>query len=181
MRNLLFIVFAIIASVTVSNAQVPAASQTAQPLKIGVINSEMFGSQTGGITRFVAVLRTLETEFKPRRDEIATLIGRLDALGKQPTANVPPAQLAARREQAESLQLDIRRKQEDARVAWTKRFDTLTDPIRVSIFNALDAYAKARGIDLLVDIAKFPEGLMLVNKNADLTTAFIRDFNSKNP
>lgn len=178
-KNLFFILFAIVIFSSAGDAQVPVAQPA--PLKVGVVNTEMFSNQTGGITKLVAAMRTLEAEFKPRRDEIATLMGRLDALQKQPTANVPPAQLATRRDQAESLQLDIRRKQEDARVAWGKRVATLTEPIRLSIFNALEAFSKARGVDLLIDQAKFPDGVLLVNKNADMTAAFIRDYNSKNP
>ena len=180
-RTLLFISFAFIAFVSAANAQAPAASAQVAPLKVGIVNSDMFINPTGGITKLVAALRTLETEFKPRRDDITALVTRLDTLQKQPTANVPPPQLVARQEQAQALQTEIRRKQEDARVAYGKRFSTLTDPIRLSIFNALEAYAKARGIDLLVDQAKFPDGMLLVNKNADLTAAFVKDFNAKNP
>jgi hypothetical protein len=36
-------------------------------------------------------------------------------------------------------------------------------------------------MDVLLDISKFPEGVLLANKNADLTPTFIREFNSKNP
>ena len=180
MRKLFFIFFAFIAFANVSNAQVPAATQTGGPVKVGVVNTDMFVNTTGGITKLVSALRTIEVEFKPRRDEISALIARFDDLQK-PAANLTQAQLAARQEQAATLQIDIRRKQEDARVAYTRRMSTLTDPIRLSIFNALEAYAKARGIDLLIDLAKFPDGMLLVNKNADMTAAFIREFNSKNP
>ena len=178
MRKLVFIFFAFIAFVTVSNAQVPAQTT---PLKVGVINSGMFSNGTGGITKLVTALRTLDAEFKPRSDEIAALRTRFDGLQQPAPANATQAQLAQRQEQAQSLQIEIRRKQEDARVAYTKRLSTLTDPIRLSIFNALETYVKARGVDMLVDLAKFPDGVLLVNKNADMTAAFIKDYNSKNP
>ena len=180
LRTLLFISFVFFVSVNSATAQVPVATQPAS-LKVGVINSDLFANPNGGITKYTAALRTLETEFRPLQDEIRALVTRLEGLGKQPTANVPQTQLIARREQAETLQLDIKRKQEDARVAYGKRFSTLTDPIRLSIFNALEAYTKARGIDVLIDVAKFPDGVLLVNKNADMTAAFIKDFNTKNP
>ncbi|HEX6123833.1 MAG TPA: OmpH family outer membrane protein [Pyrinomonadaceae bacterium] len=160
-----------------ANAQAPA--QTA-PVKVGVVNSGAFANPTGGITRLVNAIRTLDTEFKPRRDEITQLVSRFDSLQQTP-ANTPPAQLAARREQAETLQIEIRRKQEDARVAFSKRQTALIDPVQKNIFQALEAFAKQRGIDLLVDVSKFPDGVFLVNQGADLTPAFIRDFNSRNP
>ncbi|MEO8574190.1 MAG: OmpH family outer membrane protein [Pyrinomonadaceae bacterium] len=173
-----FILLASILTVaSLTNAQAP--SQTT-PAKVGIINSELFSNSTGGITRLVNALRTLDTEFKPKRDEITQLLNRFGTL-QQPPANTPPAQLAARREQAQALQIEIQRKQEDARVAYAKRLATLTNPIRASVFSALEAYTKQRGLDVLIDVSKFPEGVLLANRNADLTPGFIRDFNSKNP
>ena len=160
-----------------ATGQAPAQ---APAVKVGVVNSGTFANPTGGITRLVNALRTLDTEFKPRRDEITALVARFDALQQTP-ANTPAAQLATRREQAETLQIDIRRKQEDARVAFARRQGALIEPIQLSIFRALETFAKQRGVDLLVDVAKFPDGVLLINQGSDLTPAFIRDFNSRNP
>jgi Skp family chaperone for outer membrane proteins len=174
-------IFFLIASIAtlsaLAGAQVPV--QVA-PAKVGLINSDTFSDPNGGITRLVSALRSLETEFKPKRDEITQLVGRLNSLQQVPP-NTPAQQLASRREQAETLQIDIQRKQEDARVAYGKRLATLTNPIRQSVYIALEAFAKQRGMDVLLDISKFPEGVLLANKNADLTPTFIREFNSKNP
>lgn len=173
-------VFILAAAVTFTTTLTAQAPVQAAPAKVGVINSEMFTSATGGITRLVNALKALDAEFRPRRDEITQLVTRFNALQQVPP-NTQPAQLAARREQAETLQIEIQRKQEDARVAYAKRLSTLTNQIRLSVFNALEAYARQRGIDVLIDLAKFPDGVLLVNKNTDLTPGFIRDFNSKNP
>ena len=167
----------ILALASLANAQAPV--QTA-PAKVGIINSELFSNPTGGITRLVNALKTLETEFKPKRDEITQLVSRFSSLQQIP-ANTPPAQVAGRREQAETLQIEIQRKQEDARVAYAKRLAALTGPIRASVYTALETYTKQRGIDVLIDLSKFPDGVLLANRNADLTPGFIREFNSKNP
>ena len=175
------VVFAIMLTfVVLAEAQAPAgvAAQTA-PVKVGIVNSEAFMNPTAGITRLTNALKTLDAEFKPKRDEITTLVNRLNAINVPATAT--PAQRNTAREQAETLQIDIRRKQEDARVAYAKRLSTLTDPIRLSVFAALEAYAKQRGIDLLIDVAKFPDGVFLVNKGSDLTGAFVREYNTRNP
>src|SRR5688572_13360314 len=79
MRNLVFIFLALITFAAVADAQVPAATQAA-PLKVGVVNTGLFSNPTGGITKLVAALRTLEAEFKTRSDEIATLRTRFEAL-----------------------------------------------------------------------------------------------------
>lgn len=174
----LLLLTTIITFVSIAGAQAPAA-QTG-PAKVGVINSEKFADPTGGITRLVNALRALEAEFKPKREEISGLVSRLNTLQQVP-AGTPPAQLATRREQAETLQVEIQRKQEDARAAFTRRMGIVTNPIRLSIFNGLEAFAKQRSLDVLLDISKAPEAILLVNQAADLTPAFIRDFNSKNP
>jgi Skp family chaperone for outer membrane proteins len=158
-------------------AQAPTQPATA---KVGIIDSSQFADPATGIKRLINALKTVDAEFKPKRDEITQLLGRLNALQQVPP-NTPAAQLATRREQAEALQIEIQRKQEDARGAFTKRTAALANPIRASVYTALEAYTKQRGIDVLIDVSKFPDGVFLANKNVDLTPGFIRDYNSKNP
>jgi Skp family chaperone for outer membrane proteins len=163
-----------------ASAQAVAPAQTA-PARIGFVNSAQFSRATGGINRFVAVIRTLDAEFKVRRDEIAAGIARLEALQKEPPANTPQAQRAAQLEQAQTLQIEVSRKQEDARVAYARRFTQMADPLQKTIVDSLIAFAKARGVDVLIDVSKFPEGVLVINPTSDITAAFIRDFNTKNP
>lgn len=176
-RNFLLIVASLTLMTLAADAQVPV--QTA-PAKVGVVNSAMFSNSTGGITRYVNALRTLENEFRARRDDITQSVTRLEGLQNVPTG-ATQAQIETRRDQAQTLQIEITRKQEDARAAYSKRFAQLTGPIQKSIVDALKVFARARGIDVIIDPSKFPEGVLLVNENADMTAAFIRDFNSKNP
>ena len=175
--KLTFFIAAITTMTSIASAQAPV--QTA-PAKVGVINSEMFSNPNGGITRLINAFKTLDNEFKPKRDEITQLRTRFESVQQVPP-NTPAAQLASRREQAETLQIEIQRKQEDARVAYAKRLSALTDPIRVSILAALEAFGKQRGIDVLIDRSKFPDGVFVLNPTADLTATFIREFNSRNP
>lgn len=177
--KILLLLTTIITFTSIVSAQAPAA-QPAAPAKVGLINSEKFADPAGGVTRLVTGIRTVDAEFSARRDDIAQLVARFNTLQQVPP-NTPLAQVATRREQAETLQVEIQRKQEDARTAYAKRMGTVTNPIRVSILNALEAFAKQRGIDVLLDISKFPDGVLLVNPGAELTAAFVRDFNSKNP
>jgi Skp family chaperone for outer membrane proteins len=158
---------------------VPVASP-----KVGVINSDDFTDPKTGINRLLTAQRMLEAEFKPRQDELNTLTSRLQQAARDLDTlkrGTDQKAYAAKAEQADALQRDIKYKQEDARSLYAKRYSALTEPIRQSIFAALQAFARQRSVDLLVDLAKFPDGLLLVNTAADLTPAFIRDFNSKNP
>lgn len=159
---------------SIAGAQAPAQPA---PAKVGIIDSNLFADPTNGIKRLVTALRTLDTEFKPRRDEITQLVSRFNAL----QADAVKAPTAAKQDQLQTLQIEITRKQEDARVAYAKRTAALANPIRGSVYIALEAYTKQRGLDVLIDVSKFPEGVLLANRNIDLTPGFIRDFNSKNP
>jgi len=170
----LLMLTSIIGFASLAAAQAP--TQTT-PVKVGVINSAAFAKPTGGITRLVNAFKALDAEFKPKRDEITQLVTRFDTLQADAVKTPTPA----KREQLQILQIEIQRKQEDARVAYSKRLATVTGPVQLSVFNALEAYAKQRGVDVLIDLSKFPDGVLLVNQNADLTSAFVRDFNSKNP
>jgi Skp family chaperone for outer membrane proteins len=177
-----FLIFAAVtATASLAEAQTQPTGATAQAgsAKIGIVNSAMFMDEKAGITRLTNALKALDTEFKPRRDEINALVTRLNGINVP--ANATPAQRATAQDQAQTLQLDIRRKQEDARAAYAKRLSAVTDPIRLSVFAALEAYARQRGIDMLIDVAKLPDTAFLVNKGADLTPAFIRDYNTRNP
>ena len=179
-KQVLILAFVIVGCTVAASAQAAVPVQTG-PAKIGFVNTAQFSRPTGGINRFVAVIRTLDAEFKVRRDEITAGVARLEALQKEPPPNTPQPQRAAQFEQAQTLQVDLTRKQEDARVAYTRRFAQLTEPIQKSIVDSLIAFAKARGVDVLIDVSKFPEGILVVNPTADITDAFVRDFNAKNP
>jgi len=154
------------------------------PTKVAVIDTRAFTDSKAGIARLVKAFNTLEAEFKPQRDELTSLKAKYDQLVKE--INNPPAggdkkALAAKTDQAQTLQLDMKRKQEDARVAYEKRAEALLAPINTAVFTALDAYAKQQKIDLVLDSAKLA-GVMLVTNNAiDITEAFIKEYNSRNP
>jgi Skp family chaperone for outer membrane proteins len=154
------------------------------PTKVAVIDTRVFTSSKAGITRLVKALNTLETEFRPRRDELESLKVKYDQLVKEINSPPPGADrntLAAKAEQAQALQTEMNRKQEDARLAYEKRAEALLGPLNTAVFTALDAYAKQQKIDVLLDSAKL-EGVMLVTNNAiDITEEFIKDYNGKNP
>ena len=95
----------------------PTAAQTAAAIaegKFAIIDTEAFGDQKDGIKRLVAAFQTVEREFKPRRDEITTLRTRYDALVKEVNdtkAVAAPAALQAKADQAQQLEIEIKRKQ----------------------------------------------------------------------
>jgi Skp family chaperone for outer membrane proteins len=152
--------------------------------KVATIDTEEFANSKTGIARLVSAFQTVEREFKPRRDELTTLKTRYDALVKEinDTKSVADQKsLAAKADQAETLKLEIEQKQQAGQRALDKRIKDLTDPIYVDISNALQAFARQRGITLVIDMSKMGGVVMVVNDQIDITNAFIADYNQRNP
>jgi Skp family chaperone for outer membrane proteins len=152
--------------------------------KFAIIDTEAFGDSKEGIQRLVAAFQTVEREFKPRRDEITNLKNRYEALVKEVNdtkAVAAPAALTAKAEQASQLEIEIKRKQEDGQKALDRRVQELTGPVYQDIGNALQAYAKARGLSVVFDVSKMQGVVMVVDGGIDITNAFIADYNQRNP
>lgn len=182
------------AALTASAQTQPAAPRPTAPAtggavtvaegKFAIIDTEAFGDQKDGIKRLVAAFQTVEREFKPRRDEITTLRTRYEALAKDIEATkavADPKALAAKADQATQLETEIKRKQEDGQKALDKRVQELTGPVYQDIGNALQAYAKARGLSVVFDVSKMQGVVMVVDGGIDITSAFIADYNQRNP
>ncbi|HEX8162250.1 MAG TPA: OmpH family outer membrane protein [Pyrinomonadaceae bacterium] len=178
---------ALLAAVSASSpralAQQPAApaGQGAQG-KIAVIDSGAFSDEKAGILRLVNAIRQVEAQFQPLRTELQGLQTRSDALLKeiQDTRLVAaPATLAQKQDQAEQLQLQIKRKQEDGQAAYQKRLGELLNPLQQDVSDALTAYAKARGIVLVVDVSRVP--VIYAADSLDITKDFIAEYNRTHP
>lgn len=185
--------FAATAALTAS-AQTQPATRPAAPAaggavtvaegKFAIIDTEAFGDQKDGIKRLVAAFQAVEREFKPRRDEIQTLRTRYEALAKEindTKAVAAPAALQTKADQATQLETEIKRKQEDGQKALDKRVQELTAPVYQDIGNALQAYAKARGLSVVFDVSKMQGVVMVVDGGIDITNAFIAEYNTRNP
>jgi Skp family chaperone for outer membrane proteins len=165
----------------------PAPSATGTAIaegKFAIIDTEAFGDQKEGIQRLVAAFQTVEREFKPRRDEITTLRTRYDALVKEindTKAVAAPAALQTKADQASQLEIEIKRKQEDGQKALDKRVQDLTGPVYQDIGNALQAFARARGLSVVFDVSKMQGVVMVIDGGIDITNAFIAEYNQRNP
>lgn len=165
-------------------APAPSAAAAIAEGKFAIIDTDAFNDQQNGIKRLVAAFQTVEREFKPRRDEIQSLRTRLEALVKEidsTKAVAAPAALQAKAEQAQQLETEIKRKQEDGQKALDKRVQDLTGPVYQDIGTALQAFARARGLTVIFDVSKMQGVVMVVNESIDITGAFIADYNQRNP
>jgi outer membrane protein len=135
-----------------------------------------------GIARFSSLLNTLNREFQPRQSELQGLQQRITTLGKEidDTQTVAdPNAIRQKRDQLAQLNTEFKRKGEDAEAAYARRRQEIFSPLQQDIAKALEAFAKARGITVIVDGSQVP--MVYADDKIDITRAFINDFNSKNP
>ena len=167
----------------------PAAPATvALPMsKMAVIYTDLFLDQKSGIAKFNSVVTKLNSEFSKLKDDLVQMQNRAQALEteinklREAPEGTPIDQksLQAKIDQLEQLKKDIQRKGEDAQASYNRRRQELFAPLQDEIAKALEAFAKARGINVIIDAAQVP--LLFADEKIDITRAFIADFNSKNP
>ena len=169
----------------------PATTTTAQSpsnvpqSKIALIYSDAFLDAKTGIGRFTALITTLNREFQPRQTELQGMQQRIQTLTNEvnqaqaASAVVDPKSIQAKIEQLEQLKKDYQRKGEDAQAAYNRRRGEMFSPLQEDIGKALETYAKANNIHVIIDGSQVP--LVYAADALDITRSFINDFNSKNP
>ncbi len=167
------------------------AAQPAAPFKMAVIDTGAFDTATG-ITRYATAMNALEAEFKPLETEIQGMVAKYTALAneikklqeQQAAGTVPikPEAAQAKVDEYQTLELAIKRKQEDAKARAARREPQVMGPIRLEIGKALNEYGKQKGYALILDAAKLDgAGLILAFDEAkvDVTKDFIAFFNAR--
>jgi outer membrane protein len=154
---------------------------------MAVIYTDAFLDPKTGIAKFNSLVTKLNGEFQKTKDDIQAMQTRGQALETEinklqsaPEGTpIDQRSLQAKIDQLELLKKDIQRKGEDAQAAYTKRRQDLFTPLQDEIARALETFAKARGINVIIDAAQVP--LLYIADSIDITRAFITEFNSKNP
>lgn len=163
-------------------AAAPVSTGTVPESKIALIYSEAFLDPKTGIARFNTLLTNLNREFEPRQKELQMLQTQMDQL----TEDIRKTQIVQepkitqqKQDKLDQLKKDLQRKGEDAQTAYNKRRTELFSPLQDDIGKALEAFAKQRGINVIIDASQVP--VVYAADSIDVTRAFINEFNSKNP
>jgi Skp family chaperone for outer membrane proteins len=154
----------------------------AAPANIGIIDSREFGNEKTGIARVNTAMNQLEAKFQPVRTEIRGMVERLNTMQAdiQKKRAIQDAATTARQvEEAERLEVQIKRKQEDARASYQRESETLLQPLQADIATAINAYAQAKGITIVIDVNRVP--IIYAATSHDITRDFINDYNQKHP
>ena len=166
-------------SVGAQTTSPPVAAPQAIPVKIAVIDTDSFSDSKTGVRKLLNAIGQVETRLKPIRDEIVGMQNRYNTLVTelQNAQNVSQDKV----DQARQLESDIKRKQEDGQKALERLNRQIVDPVNIEIGKAVEAYSRQKGYDLVLDATKFAGTMIVLNKGLDITSAFVADYNAKNP
>ncbi|HET7112994.1 MAG TPA: OmpH family outer membrane protein [Pyrinomonadaceae bacterium] len=176
-----FAAFAILAY-TQTRPAAPANRPSAAPANIAVIDSSAFSDQKAGIGRVMAALKALETKFQPLRNELRGMRDRLTTMRADidKKRTIQDQRMTAQQiDEADRLEVQIKRKAEDAQVSYQRESLAALEPLQKDIANALTAYSQSKGISLLIDINRVP--VIYAAPTLDITKEFIADYNRTHP
>lgn len=154
----------------------------ATPSTVAIIDSSAFSDEKAGIARVMAAMQQIEIKFTPLRNELRGMRDRLTTMRSdiQKKRQIQDASMTAKQtEDADRLELEIKRKAEDAQASYQKDSLAVLDPLQKDIGTALTAYAQSKGIALLIDANRVP--IVYAASQLDITKDFIADYNRTHP
>jgi len=188
--------FAVISATSIFAQTRPAATPTTTPAqtananvpesKIALVDTDQFLDEKGGIARLIAAAKRVDGEFSPRRTELQNLNSQIEkaTADLQKAAPVQDVKVSAQQqEKIDLMKKDLQRKGEDAQAAYQKRLQDVLGPVYEEIGKAIDAFARARGITLVLDVGSDHgiKGIVSASDSMDITKSFITEFNTKFP
>ena len=152
------------------------------PTNVAIIDSSAFSDDKAGIARVMAAMQQIEAKYQPLRAELRTMRDRLSALRAdiQNKRQVQDPKITAQQtDEADRLDVQIKRKAEDAQSGYQRDSMTVLEPLQKDIGTALTAYAQSRGVTLLLDVNRVP--VVYAAASMDITKDFIADYNRTHP
>ena len=165
-----------------ANPATPANRPAAAPANIAVIDSTAFRNEKTGVTRVMNAIKQLEAKFDPLRNELRGMRERLGTMRADidKKRTIQDQRMTAQQiEAADQLELQIKRKAEDAQASYQKESLAALEPIQQDILNSLRTYSQAKGISLVIDINRVP--VVYAAGSLDITRDFIADYNRTHP
>lgn len=174
----------VVAAVALAALTILAQTQNrpVTPANVAIIDSSAFSDDKNGIARLKVTMQQVDAKFQPLRTEIRTMRDRLTAMRAdlQNKRAIQDAAITAKQtDEADQLELQIKRKQEDGQAGYQRETQAALDPLQKDIGDALTAFAQARGVTLLIDANRVP--ILYAASNLDITQEFINEYNRTHP
>lgn len=170
---------------------VSAFAQAATTGKVGLVNTLAFDDKDG-ITKYIGALNSLEKEFTQPQADLNSLATRAQALQKElqgyqdmaakgTKIPISDADIRRKADDLEKLGVDFKRKQEDLKNQYQKRYQVIVGPIYQDIMKAMQEFTKQKGYAVILDGAKLEESGILIgfDEKFDITKEFITFYNAR--
>ena len=167
---------------TMGASSAETVTQPAAPANIGIIDSSKFSDEKTGIARVMTAMKQLQVKFEPLGAEIRGMRERLNTLRadlQKKRAIQDAATTARQAEEANNLEVQIKRKAEDAQASYEKEARTIMESLQNDLGNAVIAFAEAKGITLVLDANRVP--IIYAANSLDITQDFINEYNRTHP
>jgi outer membrane protein len=179
-----FRIAVVVAAVALAAFTILAETQTrpATPANVAIIDSSAFSDEKTGIARVITAGQQIQVKFEPLRNEITSMRQRLATMRsdlQKKSAIQDAATTAKQTDEADQLEIQIKRKSEDAQASLQRERQAMLDPLEQDIGNALKAYAQSHGVTLLIDANRVP--ILYAASSLDITQDFINDYNRTHP
>ena len=154
--------------------------------KIAIVDTETFADEKIGIRRLVGAVKSLQSEVKPKNDEMLAIQTRMQQIAKDienlsKSSVVDPKSIQAKQDEGARLERDLKYKKEDFDAMVQRRYREVVGPVSENIGRELDAFATQHGLTMVIDISKMLPSILTVKREMDVTLAFIAYYNAKNP
>ena len=163
-------------------AQAPAAS------RIGWLDTAAFADEKAGVAKYVAALKAIDSELKPRilelqgiQAKLKTISDDLNKMQSNPAVPVDQRAFAAKQDEGQRLQREGEFKKKEYDAAVEKRSSEVLGPITKDILAAVQDYAKNKGYAVILDIATLDQAraILAIDPAADITKDFIVFYNAR--
>lgn len=182
----------IFAAIFAVSAFAQPAAQPGANVKVMFINTAAFEAKDG-ITKYLNALSALGREMEPLRAEIRTMVARFESLEKElaqtqtqinaATPATRPAlerQFVTKRDEYQSLEINIKRKQEDGKARFERRHAEMIGPVQQDIARVMQDFAKQKGYSVILDVSKLAGAVLVYDEaKADVTKEFITFYNAR--
>lgn len=151
-----------------------------------MIDTSVFSDEKAGIFRVIDAAKALQNEFRVRQQELQTIQTRLNTLVEdiRKLRQVNPVDqkaVQAKQEEGLRLQQDFDAKKQRYEEDYARRYSQVMGPVSQQIGKALDEFAAQHGITMTLDVSKLLPAILTALPTVEVTTAFIAEFNRKNP
>src|ERR1043165_6436689 len=179
-----FRIAVVVAAVALAAFTILAQTQTrpATPANVAIIDSSAFSDEKTGIARVITAGQQIQVKFEPLRNEITSMRQRLATMRsdlQKKSAIQDAATTAKQTDEADQLEIQIKRKSEDAPASLQRERQAMLDPLEQDVGNALKTSAQSPGWAFVIDANLVP--ILYAASSLDITQDFINDYNRTHP